>query len=384
MIHRIRIQNYKSLRDVTVELSPVTVLIGRSGTGKTNFCEAIRLLRDCLTSGVQNVWQRMLLAKPMTHGKEGVSYEVDFTVNGYDEAFSYSLAFDPRLTEPVRESLTCGGSAVFAQSHALVTDRNGVLVPKSVGTWEVHPALASVPNAGPLALPRLPGIEFATVAISSLTAGLGIYSFPYNVLENSMPGDSGLEDDASNALGTLRALWVNPQCRRDRAGLVAALRQVNSRVLSVELDSIQSPTKSLVSHEFGDKILAMPLSSESSGFRRFLAHLLALYQTPPKQTLIFEEPENAIFPGALITLAEEFKATPEEGRGQVILTTHNPVLLNHFDADQIRVVEMDENLETQIGPLAPEQREALQEKMLYPGELFTVDVARREHEVVSP
>ena len=55
MIHRIRIQNYKSIRDVTVELSPVTVLIGRSGTGKTNFCEAIRLLRDCLIRFDQNV-----------------------------------------------------------------------------------------------------------------------------------------------------------------------------------------------------------------------------------------------------------------------------------------------------------------------------------------
>ena len=374
MIHRIRIQNYKSIRDVTVELSPVTVLIGRSGTGKTNFCEAIRLLRDCLIRFDQNVVERLRSAKPMTHGREGVSYVVDFSVNEYDEAFSYTVGFMPNHTGLTSESLIINEALMFKQSISGTGQTK----------WDVPPKLASVPDAGSLALPRLPGIEFATVALSSLTSGLGIYSFPYDVLETSTSGDSGLTDNASNALGTLRALWINPQCRRDRVGLVTALRQVNSRVLSVELDSIQSPKKALVSHEFGDKVLAMPLSSESSGFRRFLAHLLALYQTPPKQTLIFEEPENAIFPGALITLAEEFKATPEEGRGQVILTTHNPVLLNHFDADQIRVVEMDENLETQIGPLAPEQREALQEKLLYPGELFTVDVARREHEVVSP
>ncbi len=383
MIHRIRIQNYKSIRDVTVDLSPVTVLIGRSGTGKTNFCEAIRLLRDCLATGVENVMQRMQSAKSMTHSDEGVSYEVDFTVAGYDERFSYTLKFDLKFHSPIRERLTYGGNIVFEQSRdGVPTQRGGPGSAKS--KWEVPPALASIPDPGPLALPRLPGIEFATVAISSLMAGLGIYSFPYNVLGNATLGGIGLDDNAFNALETLRALWVNPQCRRDRVGLVAALRQVNSRVLSVELDSIQSPTQALVSYEFGDKVLPMPLSSESSGFRRFLAHLLALYQTPPKQTLIFEEPENAIFPGALITLAEEFKATPEEGRGQVILTTHNPVFLNHFEADQIRVVEMDENLETQIGPLAPEQREALKEKLLYPGELFTVDVARREHEVVSP
>ena len=35
MIKRIRITNFKSLQDVSVELSPVTVLIGRSGSGKS-------------------------------------------------------------------------------------------------------------------------------------------------------------------------------------------------------------------------------------------------------------------------------------------------------------------------------------------------------------
>ena len=373
MIHRIRIQNYKSIRDVTVELSPVTVLIGRSGTGKTNFCEAIRLLRDFLTGG--RIEERLHFAKPMTHDEGEISFEVDFSVSGYDETFRYELATDTHQL-PTRESLRVSDGLVFAQSDA--RPNHGVPQAK----WVVPPALAIVPQAGTLALTRLPGIEFVTVALSSLTSGLGIYSFPSDVLERSSMGESGLFDDASNALGAIRALWVNPQCRRDRASLVASLKQINSRVLSVDLDSFQSPHQAFIGHELGDKILQMPLGSESSGFRRFLAHLLALYQTPPKQTLIFEEPENGVFPGALYILAEEFQATPEAGRGQVILTTHNPVLLDKFDAEQIRVVEMDGKLETQIGPLAPEQRESLKDKLLYPGELFTVDVARRE--AVSP
>lgn len=36
MITRVRIQNFRSLVDVTVDLEPLTVLIGRSGTGKSN------------------------------------------------------------------------------------------------------------------------------------------------------------------------------------------------------------------------------------------------------------------------------------------------------------------------------------------------------------
>ena len=123
------------------------------------------------------------------------------------------------------------------------------------------------------------------------------------------------------------------------------------------------------------KALVFDLSQESEGFRRYLAYLLALYQTPPKQTLIFEEPEKAIHPGALAALADEFTLCAEQGRGQVLLTSHSPTLLNHFEPEQFRVAEIHNHL-TRIGPLAPDQVESLRKKLLDPGELLTVDPAR--------
>ena len=50
MIHRFRVQNFKSIVDVDVDLSPVTVLVGKSGTGKSSFVQALRFLRDVLIS----------------------------------------------------------------------------------------------------------------------------------------------------------------------------------------------------------------------------------------------------------------------------------------------------------------------------------------------
>ena len=105
-------------------------------------------------------------------------------------------------------------------------------------------------------------------------------------------------------------------------------------------------------------------------------HLLALYQTPPKQLLIFEEPENGVYPGALSNLAEEFNAASQAGRGQVLLTTQSPDLLDGFAPDQLRVVELDDNQMTRIGELAPDQSEALRAQLLEPGELLTVDSPR--------
>ncbi len=93
--------------------------------------------------------------------------------------------------------------------------------------------------------------------------------------------------------------------------------------------------------------------------------------------MLFEHPEDGVHPSAFSLLADEFLAAPADGRGQVILTTHSPGLLDRFTADQIRVVEK-EGFYTKIGPLATEQREALNEHLMEPGELLTVDPARRE------
>ncbi len=127
----------------------------------------------------------------------------------------------------------------------------------------------------------------------------------------------------------------------------------------------------------GGQTLTGNVAEESEGFRRYLAHLLALYQTPPKQTMFFEHPESGIHPGAFEALADEFKEHVRKGRGQVILTTHSPQLLDYFEPEQLRVVEIIDG-RTRIGPVAPSQLKALRGNMMTPGELLTVEDARIE------
>lgn len=43
MIQQIRMQNYKSLADLTLDLGRINVLIGENGSGKTNVLEAVAL-----------------------------------------------------------------------------------------------------------------------------------------------------------------------------------------------------------------------------------------------------------------------------------------------------------------------------------------------------
>jgi predicted ATPase len=369
MIHRFRVENFKSIIDVSVDLAPVTVLVGRSGTGKSNFVESIRMLRDILSSSpqqLQQLHQKWKQLRPATAHDAKTRFEVVFSISGITERFHYELAIGTQgpKQKPEEEILRLGDEVLFHQEN---------------GHWSTEPKLLEIPQPGPPALGRIPSISEVVVAFTALTSGIGCYVFPDKVLTGGRQNEpsSGLDDQASNYLESLKEIVSNLQDLHVRKSIVAALQRVNPSVSSVELNDIQQPSHAVVGHKFNGKTLALQLAQESDGFRRFYAHLLALYQRPPKQTLMFERPEDGIHPGALSLLAEEFKAAPENGRGQVILTTHSPKLLDHFDADQIRVVELD-GFATRIGPVSTEQREAIQENLLDAGDLLTVDPARLE------
>jgi type I restriction enzyme M protein len=382
MIHCYRVQNFKSIIDAKVDLSPVTVLVGKSGTGKSNFVNSLRFLRNVLSrqgNELHELIQTWPQVRPVTAPDSPTQFEIEFSIAGIDERFTYTLSLGntgPQLP-PLRERLELGGKCLFHQESVGSQNRHE-------SKWLVEPALLGVPNAGQIAIGRIPSISEVVIAFTALTSGIGCYAFSDQVLHAGKRGSptNGLDDSATNYLDALKDIVSNLQELRVRASIVATLQRVNPSVSSVELDDIRQPNHIVVGHRFNGKTATLQLSQESDGFRRFYAHLLAIYQRPPKQTLIFEHPEDGIHPGALSLLADEFKAAPHDGRGQVLLTTHSPELLDCFEAEQIRVVELD-GFATRVGPVSTEQREAVREKLLNAGELLTVDPARIQREAAG-
>src|SRR5260370_25318666 len=149
MNHRLRIQNFKSIIDITVDLSPVTVLVGKSGTGKSNFVHALRFLRDILSSPqhAQAMQQKWAQLRPAMAPDGPTVFDVEFSIAGIEEKFRYGISIDksgPQLP-PIEEALFLGDKRLFSQ-----VKRSG---------WIVEPELLQVPPAGPIALGRIPSIS---------------------------------------------------------------------------------------------------------------------------------------------------------------------------------------------------------------------------------
>ena len=366
MIKQIRIQNFRSLVDVTVDLDPLTVLIGRSGTGKSNFVHAIRFLRDCLVRRSVNFDSvgGLQRAQHVDHFKEPLVYDISFSITGFNEEFHYHFSFNPQGSQ-LDEALRVGDKMLFHHSAA---------------DWIVPPQVAPIPIPNAIMLGAIPGLQESTFANFALRNGIGCYDFPGSVLAeagNKGPAtDSGFSDRGDNYLVAADRILSDLSKAQSWRRIASSMRAVNRAVGSLTLNAPASDRLD-VGHQVNGRLISFDIRQESEGFRRYLAHLLALYQNPSKQTLIFEHPESGLHPGALESLAEEFKDCSEEGRGQVILTTHSPQLLHYFPVKSIRVVDIDHQ-QTRIGPLAPEQLQAVEKHLLLPDELLTVDPARLE------
>ena len=334
MIRHIRIQNFRSLVDVSVDLDPLTVLIGRSGTGKTNFVQAIRYLRTCLNlrnmnaaaqGGVQSILH-------LDHPKAPLCYDITFSIPGLDTEFHYSLQcnFPTGLLD---ESLKVDERELFHHSGM---------------KWLVAPNVVPLPQPNTIMLGAIPGLQESTFAYVALRSGIGCYDFPGNVL--ATPGnqmttaEQGLSDGAENYLLVADRILSDLSKSQSWKRIAKSVRVVNRAVRSLTLNA-PTPDRLDVGHQLNGRLLSFDVRQESESFRRYLAHLLARYQNPSKQTLLFEHPESGLHPGAFEALAYEFIACPRDGRGQVILTTHSPQFLDCFLPETIRVVDL-ENLET--------------------------------------
>ena len=383
MIHKYRVKNFKSLIDVTIDFDPVTVLVGRSGTGKSNILDSLRALKSILLAGSldkfarnnQNLaWNNI---KHVSNGKHPLSFEVSFSIGGVDDKYFYALRFfDER-------NVTRGPSELYDKFPQFV-DEQLLLGDKTLfhhikREWIVKPNVAAPAAPSGVMLGSLPSLSDVVIAFTALTQGIGCYDFSDIVLTGGqyMPGSSGFVDSGSNYLNALKDIVTNLHDLHIRKNIIATIQRVNPSIMSVELNDLTKPTRVIVGHQFQDQkqIVALDLSQESAGVRRSFAHLLALYQRPPKQTMFFEHPEDGMHPGAMSILAEEFKDTPGAGRGQVVLTTHNPILLDQFSVDQMRVVELI-NSATRVGRISSEQRESIADALLDVGELLTTDPAR--------
>ena len=361
-ITRATIHNYRCLAGdgPPVALGPVTVLVGPNGSGKSSFCDALAFLADALRNGlpaaINNEDNRLGFAALRRQGSERISFRVDADLDGLSGFYELELEGAAGGYRVAREA---------AQWRAAFGIQSTVEGKK----WEPGKQLEGVsipPGETALLLPLLRG-EGRFSELAETIANIVVYSVPPLALRRSRPKSpaspmGGRGDDWPSALervlrGESKGVFV-VALNRITGDIVDARVRGTGTAQTVEFLHRAKPGKS-------DRWASA--DQESDGTLRSAALLTALVQSPPPSLMAIEEPELAIHPGAL-TVIRDF-IVEAQNHAQIVITTHSPELLDHFDADYVRVVHRAADA-TRISVMDEDQRQAVRDSLTTLGDVL--------------
>jgi predicted ATPase len=362
VIERVVIQNFRSIRDLEVELSPFSVLVGQNGAGKTNFVQALALLGQMIDVGstdpIRNagwpelVWRGEPPAETMTLGA---------TIDRRVARTTVALG-DPVAKEPIHVRIALAVTVRGDPEHVEVAEErievrdgdDGTLLARVVDDGSGEPDVDMPDPARVAALPgmpphvrRDPSAVRAFVATDEgerrrflrvfgahspwrfLVRGpLLVFRFRFDAtgLRADSPADGrAVLDLTGNNLAAeierMRGTGAEPSERFQ--DVLAALQGVYDRVVDVRPVRVRPGRMTL---QFEERGIREPLDqlAVSDGVLHALALLVAIF-TDGQGVLALEEPENAIHPWAARALV---RLAQEEQRRQIVMTTHSETVVS--------------------------------------------------------
>lgn len=367
---RATVRNYRSLAGdgAPVSLGPVTVLVGPNGSGKSSFCDALAFLADSmlnLTNALSNgeADSRGGFGSLRKSGSSGFSIRVEAESEGITGHYEVELVATEGGYRIAKES------AEWRASFAIV---NGDWEKLRDGTVRRLDGV-TIPSNG-LVLPLLQ-TDPRFIDLASAIARIRVYKVPPIILRQ--PQDKGEKGALMDGLGRNWPTTVDAVLKGPRKGSwIVALNRLTDDIADARVQSIGGKQIVEFLHRNPGETKGgrwSPADQESDGTLRAAALLTALVQEPLPSLVAIEEPELAIHPGALSILYDFIHSAQDDA--QVILTTHSPDLLDHFEPELIRVVTRSGDT-THITAMEEDQFHAAKERLRSLGEILRHETLR--------
>ena len=289
-LQRLLVNNFRVLYNVEFNsLSPLTVLIGENGSGKTTVIEALSFISDCFTMGLQKTWDKYGWAKGIrTLGEEGpITIEIECKMPDYN-SITYHLSIDEENRRPIVME-------EWMESRSESEGRPFRFLEHSAGKVKV--------------IRYVEGDDTSNCTELQLRARDLIAASVLGQLEK-YPQIVALHDFVIG--------WT----------IMSSVRKLeNSNKIST---SIQSPLLNSFT-----SLGLNPLNFENLTHNDVLPSLICI-----------EEPAISVYPTLLPKMVEEFRnATPHT---QFIITTQSPLFLNALRSEEVWVLHRNENGYTQV------------------------------------
>lgn len=365
-ITRLRLRRFRSLLWADISLTNPLFIVGKNGSGKSNFLKALEFISQCVSMPLESVFQvhgglETMRFRPGGRSRPGhFGLRVDFTLpNGDSGWYAFEIkAMPPYKFEVIKEQCVAGPHSFSRAADELSLTLPGV-----------------VPNVTPdaLLLPLLGGTaQFKPV--KDLLGGIAVFSLEPRVIQELQEPDGGmsLKSDGSNLASVLQNM-KNPAVERlcqllgtVVPGVSAVTPLKHGKKLTLKFTQTWEGERS-DKQEATHEAFAM-----SDGTMRILGILTAFLQNESPKVIALEEPESTIHPEALATVLEQIRGFSK--KSQIIVTTHSPDLLEckWIQPENIQVATWRNGV-SQIRPLGEATTTTLQQHLMGAGEMMRTE-----------
>ncbi len=391
----LNISHYKSVESVDLQdISPITVLVGCNGAGKSNVVDVLRFLRDAVTQGLDHAVSKRGGIGLIRQYSPSKPYRITLQFRFHDEELAALVSYELALTSlrdgdfrVEREAgqwatfskltITADGDLVKEQPRVMCFERvasGRVHIKTEGGDWALDNQRVVPPDTLALGQPLLSfNLLIGGSSLIDFISNIRFSSIYPNTLRQPAHPDTDLvlKENGANWSSILRHLRKTTRGRQ-------ALDQIKEmmQVVMPQLEDISTQAVGGFIHprfkvrEADGKVHYFDPSQISDGTLRILGILLALYNTPHPSLMVIEEPEQTVNPALLALLVDAFRESSE--RTQLFITSHSPHLVDLFPAEAIRVVDMRDG-QTRVSPIRASQQAAIKEHLLSVEQIMSTD-----------
>jgi predicted ATPase len=369
-IEGFRVKNYKALKDIEIgrlvsskdappALTPLTVVLGKNGVGKSSLFDAFGFVADCLATDVEtacDLKQRGGFGRLRSKGvNEPIYFEIHFRQSDNERPINYSLEIDiDRHGRPyvLRETLKQRRDKQrYGRPFPFLKLENG----KGL-VWAGEDALAETEAAeeSNISVPieftdnRRLGIGTLGVlkehpriqAFRDFLAGWYLSYFYPDAARTIQPsGPQRRLNIHGDNIGNVVQFMQRDHPERFKR----ILEKIASKIPGIySIYAHVSDEDKRVFLRFNDGAFKDPFYSQqmSDGTLKIFAYLLLMEDPEPPPFICIEEPENGLYHKLLDVLADEFRAhaTGKKNAPQIFVTTHQPYLVDALRPEEVWIL----------------------------------------------
>jgi len=372
-IKRITLTNFKNFDKLDIELGKFNILIGANASGKSNFIQIFKFLRDITNHGLDNAISmqggieylrninigssenfslevisnqeyQVILAKGKDKEFIGITVSetnYKFTMNFKKKGLGFEIVEDrfiqkgeffiikfPPLRIGKKKTLGTGEiiiSKINGKFDVKLNSPNGVEIKKE----DIFPPLSLERKVKPKTL----FLNNQSV-ITPLFDKISIYDFDPKLPKKATPitGKIELEEDGNNLAIVLKNIIENKEKKRKFSNL---LRDLLPFVDKLDVEKIADKSLLFKLREIYARKSFLPAPFISDGTINITAIIVALYFEQRPVTII-EEPERNIHPSLISRVVNMLHDA--SNKKQIIVTTHNPEIIKYANLEDILLI----------------------------------------------